>query len=164
MSIGGLTKQKKGLSFQYTGFISSFIPTKWPPCRHRQTTDILSSDINNNNNNNNNHNNNNHNHNNDSNNSNNNFNPIMKWKNIPDFALSVHTRILQQLVPTKVYRVLKNQKEQGLDLMCALCHSEEETVPYLLICGCSAIAETIYKAEHDKMLRPITISYYQYIT
>ena len=75
-----------------------------------------------------------------------------------------HTwRVLQQLVPTKVYRVLKNQKEQGLDLMCALCHSAEETVPYLL-CGCSAIAETIYKAKHDKMWRPITISYYQYIT
>ena len=57
----------------------------------------------------------------------------MKWKNIPDVALSVHTRILQQLVPTKVYRVLKNHKEQGLDLMCALCHSAEETVPYLLV-------------------------------
>ena len=88
----------------------------------------------------------------------------MKWKNIPDVALSVHTRILQQLVPTKVYRVLKNQKEQGLDLMCALCNSAEETVPYLLICGSSAITETIYKAKHDKMLGPITISYYQYIT
>ena len=34
-----------------------------------------------------------------------NFNPIMKWKNIPDVVLSVHTSILQQLVPTKVYRV-----------------------------------------------------------
>ena len=71
-----------------------------------------------------------------------NFNPIMKWKNIPDVVLSVHTSILQQLVPTKVYRV-KKKKEQGLDLVCTLCHSVEETVPHLL-CGCSAIAQTIY--------------------
>ena len=77
----------------------------------------------------------------------------MKWKNIPDVVLSVHTSIIQQLVPTKVYRV-KQQKEQGLDLMCTLCHSAEETVPFLL-CGCSAIAQTICKVTHDRMLRPI---------
>ena len=82
-----------------------------------------------------------------------NFNPIMKRKNTPDVVLSVHTSILQQLVPTKVYRV-KKQKEQGLDLVCTLCHSEEETLPHLL-CGCSAIAQTIYKARHDRILRPI---------
>ena len=39
-----------------------------------------------------------------------NFNPIMKWKNIPDVVLSVHTSILQQLVPAKVYRVKKQKK------------------------------------------------------
>ena len=60
------------------------------------------------------------------------FNPITKWKNIPDVILSVHTSNLQQLVPTKVYRV-KKQKEQGLDLMCALCDSAEETVLHLLM-------------------------------
>lgn len=38
---------------------------------------------------------------------------------MPDVVLSVHTSIIQQLVPTKVYRV-KKQKEQGLDL-CAHC-------------------------------------------
>ena len=87
-----------------------------------------------------------------------NFNPVMKWKNIPDVVLSVHTSILQQLVPTKVYRVrVKKQKEQGLDLVCTLCHSEEETVSHLL-CGCSAIAQTTYKARHDRMLRPILAS------
>ena len=58
-----------------------------------------------------------------------NFHPIMKWKNIPDFVLSVHTSILQQLIPTKVYQV-KKQNEQGLDLMCAMCHSVEETVQF----------------------------------
>ena len=74
-------------------------------------------------------------------------------KNIHEIVLSVHMSILQQLVPTKVYRV-KQQKEQVLDLMCALCHSAEETVPHLL-CGCSAIVQTIYKVRHDRMLRPI---------
>ena len=38
--------------------------------------------------------------------------------------------------------------------MCTLCHSAEETVPYLL-CGCSAIAQTVYMARHDRMLRLI---------
>ena len=72
------------------------------------------SGVNNNNNNNNNNNHHHHNLNNNNNNNNHNLNPIMKWKNIPDVVLSVHTSI-PQLVPTKVYRV-KNQKEQGLDL------------------------------------------------
>jgi len=75
----------------------------------------------------------------------------MKWKNIPDVVLRVYTSILQQLLHTKVYRV-KKRKEQ--DLMCTLCHSAEKTVPHLL-CGCSAIAQTINKARHDSMLRPI---------
>ena len=82
-----------------------------------------------------------------------NFNSSMKWKNIPDAVLILYTSILQQLVPTKVYRV-KRQKEHDLDLVCTLCHSAEETVSYLL-CGCSAIAQTIYKARHDRMLTPI---------
>ena len=38
--------------------------------------------------------------------------------------------------------------------MCALCHSAEETVPHLLS-GCSAVAQTIYKARPDRMLSPI---------
>ena len=74
-------------------------------------------------------------------------------ENIPDVVLSVYTSILQQLVHTKVYRV-KKQKEQDLDLMCTLCHSAEKTVPHLL-CGCSAIAQTLNKARHERMLRPI---------
>ena len=79
----------------------------------------------------------------------------MKRKNIPDvvYVLSVQTSILQQLVPTKVYRV-KKQKEQGSDLACTLCHTAEETVSHLLW-SCSAIAQTINKARHDRMLRPI---------
>ena len=78
------------------------------------------------------------------------FEPIMKWKNIPDVVLSVYSIILQQLVPTKVHRV-KKQKEQGLDLMCPLCQRAEETVPQLL-CGCSAIAQTIYR---ETRYRPV---------
>ena len=81
-----------------------------------------------------------------------NFNPIMKWKNIPDVVLSVHTSNLQQLIPTQVYK--RNKKKKGLDLMCTICHSTEETVPHLL-CGYSAIAQTIYKARYDRILRPI---------
>ncbi|KAK2557418.1 hypothetical protein P5673_020538 [Acropora cervicornis] len=83
------------------------------------------------------------------------INSIMKWKNVPDFVLSVYTSILQQLVATKVSRE-KKHKEQGLNLMCTLCHSAEETVPHLLR-GCSAIAQTIYKARHDRMLRAISV-------
>ena len=82
-----------------------------------------------------------------------NFNPTSKWKNIPDVVLSVHTSILQQLVPTKVYRVKKLQ-ERGSDLICTLCQSAEETIPHLL-CGCSAMAQSIYKSRHDRMLRPV---------
>ena len=82
-----------------------------------------------------------------------NFNPVMKWKNIPDVLLSVYTSILQHFVPRKACRV-KKQKEQVLDLICTLCHSAEETVPQLL-CGYSAIAQTFYKARYDRMLRSI---------
>lgn len=59
----------------------------------------------------------------------------------------------QQLIPIKVYRV-KQQKEQVLDSTCALGHSAEETLPNLL-CGGSAIVQTIYKVRHDRMFRPI---------
>ena len=56
-----------------------------------------------------------------------NFNPIMKWKNIPDVVLSVYMSILHQLVPIKVYRV-KKQKEKRLrfnvrtSIMWLLCY------------------------------------------
>ena len=77
-----------------------------------------------------------------------NLTPITKWKNIPDVVLSVYTSILQRLVPTQVYR------RQGFDLICTICQSTEETVPHLLR-GYSAIAQTIFKARYDRMLRPI---------
>ena len=74
-----------------------------------------------------------------------NFSPIMKWKNIPDIILlSVHTSILQQLIPTKVYRV-KKQKEQGLDLACTCtvpqCRRNRLTSIMRLLSYC----QTIYK-------------------
>ena len=75
------------------------------------------------------------------------------WKGIPDVVYSVYTSILQQLVTTKVY-FRKKLKDGEEDLSCRLCHRSEETVPHLF-CNCSAIAQSLYKARHDRMLRPV---------
>ena len=37
---------------------------------------------------------------------------------------------------------------------CSLCRQVEETVAHLL-CSCEALAQTHYKARHDRMLRPV---------
>jgi len=37
-------------------------------------------------------------------------------------------------------------------LLCNFCHAKKETVPHI-ICSCSAIAQTLYSARHDRMLR-----------
>eukprot|EP00112_Aurelia_sp_Birch-Aquarium-sp1_P001069 Seg1108.8 transcript_id=Seg1108.8/GoldUCD/mRNA.D3Y31 product="hypothetical protein" protein_id=Seg1108.8/GoldUCD/D3Y31 len=37
---------------------------------------------------------------------------------------------------------------------CSICKQAEETVVHLLS-SCTAIAQTLYKARHDKMLRPV---------
>ena len=37
---------------------------------------------------------------------------------------------------------------------CSLCRQAEETVADLL-CSCAALAQTLYKARHDRMLRPV---------
>lgn len=75
------------------------------------------------------------------------------WKNIPDVVYSVYTSILQQLLTTKVYLRKKLGEECG-DLKCRFCKEKEETVPHLLI-NCSTLAQSLYKARHDRMLRPI---------
>ena len=36
----------------------------------------------------------------------------------------------------------------------AVCHVKKETVPHFM-CSCSAIAQTLYNARHDRMLRPV---------
>ena len=79
-----------------------------------------------------------------------NFNPIKK-----------HTRrrnkcTHQYSTTARPYKGLqgKETKRTTLRVSVPVCRSAEETVPHLL-CGCSAIAKTIYKARHDRMLRPI---------
>ena len=81
------------------------------------------------------------------------YNMLKIWKNIPNVVYSVYTSIIQQLISTKVYEVKKLKGEQG-DLNCRLCHISEENVPHIL-CSCPAIAQSLYKARHDRMLRPV---------
>ena len=35
-----------------------------------------------------------------------------------------------------------------------ICRVKKETVPHIM-CSCSAIAQTLYTARHDRMLRPV---------
>ena len=81
------------------------------------------------------------------------YNILNIWKNIPNVVYSVHTGIVQQLISTKVYEVKKLKGEQR-DLNCRFCHTKEENIPHIL-CSCPAIAQTLYKSRHDRMLRPI---------
>ena len=74
------------------------------------------------------------------------------WPNIPNIVYSVHTSIIQQLITTNVYNAKKVQS--GEDLLCSFCHVKKETVPHIM-CSCSAIAQTLYTARHDPMLRPV---------
>ena len=54
---------------------------------------------------------------------------------------------------TKVYR--KHKLQESVDeTNCRLCSNDQETVPHIL-CGCSRMAQTLYKAGHDRMLRPL---------
>ena len=87
------------------------------------------------------------------------------WRGIPDVVYSIYSSILQQLLTTKVYR-RKKLKDGKRDLICRLCHQKEETVPHLL-CSCSAIALSLHKASHDRMLRPVyhqMLSSYGFVT
>ena len=76
-----------------------------------------------------------------------------KWKYIADIVLSTNIAIKQQLLPTKAYEKYKLQ-EQVPTTTYRLCHNAEETVKHRMS-SCSAIAQSLYKARHDKMLRPI---------
>ena len=75
------------------------------------------------------------------------------WKNIPDIFLSIDTSIRQQLINTKTYRKQKLQESVD-ETNCRVCSNDQETVPHIL-CGCSQIAQTLYKDRHDQMLRPL---------
>ena len=39
-------------------------------------------------------------------------------------------------------------------MLCSFCHVKKENVPHIM-CSCSAIAQTLYTARHDRMLRPV---------
>ena len=85
--------------------------------------------------------------------SNNSYDIFKQWKNIPDIVMSIDTSIRQQLLNTKTYRSQKLH-EQVEELSCRLCSEKQETVSHVL-CGCSHIAQSLYKTRHDKMLRPV---------
>ena len=67
--------------------------------------------------------------------------------------MSIDTSIRQQLLNTKTYRSQKLH-EQVEELSCRLCSEKQETVSHVL-CGCSHIAQSLYKTQHDKVLRPV---------
>ena len=75
------------------------------------------------------------------------------WRNVPDLVFSVNQEIRQQLVNTKSYQKAK-LKYQVENVTCRMGNVEQETVPHIM-CGCSSIAQSIYKSRHDKMLRPL---------
>ncbi|XP_020907425.2 uncharacterized protein LOC110245482 [Exaiptasia diaphana] len=75
------------------------------------------------------------------------------WKNVPDIVCSVNKTIRQQLLPTKTYYETKLLK-QVLDKRCRMCNTSTESTTHVM-CACSRIAQTLYKARHDKLLRPL---------
>jgi len=75
------------------------------------------------------------------------------WKNIPDVVYSVNKKIRQQLLPTRTYQQTKLQA-QVPTTKCRMCDSQTESTSHILS-GCSKIAQNLYTARHDRMLRPI---------
>ena len=85
--------------------------------------------------------------------SNNSYDIFKQWKNIPDIVMSIETSIRKQLLNTKIYRSQKLH-EHVEELSCRLCTEKQEAVSHVL-CGCSHIAQSLYKTRHDKMLRSV---------
>ena len=65
---------------------------------------------------------------------------------------SINDNIRQQLVNTRTYQ--KCKIGQQIDDICRICHSSKESTKHILT-SCTPIAQSLYKARHDKMLRPI---------
>ena len=81
-------------------------------------------------------------------------NPILKkWKNIPDIVYSVNRSIRQQLLPTKSYQQNKAQLKIT-DTKCKMCGTATASTTHVL-CACPKIAQSLYKARHDRSLRRI---------
>ena len=85
--------------------------------------------------------------------SNNSYDILKQWKNILDTIMSINTSIRQQLLNTKTYRSQKVY-EQVEDLFCLLWFEKQETVSHVL-CGCSRIAQSLYKTQYDKIRCPV---------
>ena len=81
------------------------------------------------------------------------YHKFKSWKNIPDIVLSIDTSIRQQLVNNKTCRKEKLQ-ESVKETNYRVCDNDQETVPHIL-CGCSQMAQTLYKDRHDKTRRPL---------
>ena len=78
---------------------------------------------------------------------------LKKWKNIPDIIYSVNKTIRQQLLPTKTYQQSKAQMTIT-DTNCRMSHTATESTTHVPS-AYSKIAQTLYTARHDKILRPI---------
>ena len=78
---------------------------------------------------------------------------LKKRKNIPDIVYSVNKTIRHQLLPTKPYQESKAQMTIT-DTICRMCHTATESTTHVLS-ACSKIAQILYTARHDRMLRPI---------
>ena len=74
-------------------------------------------------------------------------------ENIPDIVYSVNKGIRQHLLPAKTYQQTKLQT-QVPKTKFKMCDSQIETTSHILSGG-SKIAQSLYKARHDRMLRPI---------
>ena len=68
-----------------------------------------------------------------------------------------NNNLRKQLLPTKTYEKCKLQQHLD-DLNCRMCSQKQETVTHIMS-ACSKIAQSLYTARHDKMLRP----YYHYL-
>ena len=81
---------------------------------------------------------------------------LKKWKNIPDIVYSVNKTIQQQLLPTKTYQQSKAQMTitDNNNNYYRMCYTATESTIHVLR-ACSKIAQTLYTARYDRMLRLI---------
>ena len=77
---------------------------------------------------------------------------LKKWKNIRDIIYSVN-KIIQDHTSTRTYQQSKAQMTIT-DTNCSMCHTATESTTHVLS-ACSKIAQTLYTARHDRMLRAI---------
>ena len=67
--------------------------------------------------------------------------------------ISGNKTMRQELLPTKTYEQCKAQVTIT-DTTCRMCHTDTESTTHVLS-ACSRVAQPLYTATHDRMLRPI---------